>query len=128
MSIPGPPDRRTPEERRRDEERRIAEHYLEEGRAYTFELSHTWYSGWFPMKIMTWGCFIKQAECPWSVIAYEGYDYNNAIPFLSLIARARAKRWGRSYLKRGGPPEGFFAPPPADPNMVVFQGSAASKI
>lgn len=116
-------DGRTPEEKAAYEKKWHDEHWLVEGKDYTFELNKSWYSGYWPNKTESWICFIKQSFSPWFIIASKGWTYNSVVPFAGFIAKSRAEKWGRDYLKRGGPPEGFFDPPNyVDPNKVTYRG------
>ena len=105
-------DRRTPEEVARDHQKWVNKHWLEPGRRYTFETSrHRINYNLFGA--FEWGCYIKQVEWPYEIVAYEN----------GFGTRWGAERWGKAYLKRGGPPGGFFDPPPPDPNEVLWYGN-----
>lgn len=119
-------DRRTAEERAADHQRWIDQHYLEEGKAYTFELHKYWDHGWVPCKVYSWTVHIKQADCPWMGVACNSFTFPGIIPFAGLIARTRAIIWAKAYLKRGGPPEGYFRSAAPDPNRVVFSGRGSA--
>lgn len=123
MSIPPLPDRRTPEERAAAHQKWIDDHYLVEGRAYTYEANCCWWSGWFPSRRNYYAVHIKQAECPWMIVATELYPYPTIVPGAKIVQWLRAHWWAKRYLRRGGPPANFFAPPPPspDPRMVVYK-------
>jgi hypothetical protein len=114
MSRAGMPRSRA--EREESHQKWVRQHYLEEGRAYTFELSHLWIDGYTLLgsKRMRWSAYIKQAECPWSGCAVSPH----------FRFKGQAEQWARDYLRRGGPPEGYFDSPPRDPNEVVFTRGA----
>lgn len=98
---------RTPEERAEDDARREAFRYFEPDRTYYYEISKSWQSGYgVTDKIMSWDCWIKQSECPWMVVELKVFRYPTAAPFASWIARRKAIKYGKEYLKRGGPPSG----------------------
>lgn len=98
----------TPEENAAYEAERQHLLFFEPGKTYTYDFSNTWHSGWSPFRTMSWSVYIRQAEVPWSIIAVESFEYPEAMPFAGLLAKRRAKKWGKDYLKRGGPPEGYW--------------------
>lgn len=119
-------DRRTPEEKAEQERKDYERLFLEEGKPYTWDLSNTWSDGYgFIDEIHAWDVYIRQAFCPWSLCALESFEYHRWIPGASFIAKAKAEKWGRDYLERGGPPADYWKlqPPPKDPNMKVFRPS-----
>lgn len=121
MSLAGLPDRRTPEEKYAYAKSQYDECWFEEGRTYVYELSNTWWSGWYPTKTMEWNCYIKQAECPWMIIANESFQYPQIIPGARSITYLRAVKWGKDYLKRKGPSKDYWGirgGPPKDPKQL----------
>lgn len=108
---------RTAEQREEDHENWVKRHYLEPGRRYTFEVNrHLERRSRFNGKVHRWTVYIKQAEAPWMIVACKR----------GFRMKFQAQKWARDYLKRGGPPEGFFDPPPPDPNEILYTGRSAS--
>lgn len=100
------PTRETPRAADPSRQKWIDEHYLEEGRAYTFAVEKRRGAN----RDRGWEIIIKQADCPWSIVALK----------CGFHSKLTATRWARAYLKRGGPPEGYFDRPP-DRNRIVFR-------
>jgi hypothetical protein len=107
------PDRSTPEERAARRQSWEDNHYLEEGRKYTFDVSRHWLTtSNHGRRIYRWTCFIRQTEHPYMIVGCS----------IDHKTKRKAEKWGEEYLKRGGPPEGFFDPPPPDPREITWKG------
>lgn len=103
---------RSKEEREASHREWIEKHYLVPGKRYTFETAKYWRGGYNLLggRNMEWTVYIKEADCPWMICALESFKL-----------KVMAEKWGRDYLKRGGPPEGYFDAPLPDPNIVTYQ-------
>jgi hypothetical protein len=108
---------RSAEERKADHERWVADHYLEPGRAYTYEANRLWDTTTdYGRRVYSFHVSIRQAESPWSFCVTEG----------GFLTRAGAEHWARAYIARGGPDEEFERKhfgPRVDPNRVIAGGS-----
>jgi hypothetical protein len=103
----------TKEEREAYHQKWIKNHYLKEGKRYTFTIEKQRRDFYNIFRGHTYSPYIKQADCPWMSVCL-GPKFS--IPW-------QATKWAKDYLKRGGPPEGYFDPPPPDPNIVVYKPS-----
>jgi len=98
---------RTPEEREEEFNAMVRRYYLEKGRGYTYEIERRReYGEYFHIYEIT----IKQTECPWSNVCTH-----------RCRTRIGAHKWAKDYLKRGGPPEGYFDIKP-DPHAMTYEG------
>lgn len=83
----------------------IDKHYLEKGRVYTYEIECR--REWGKI-IPKWQLEIREAEAPWGIVCIENFR-----------TKWTAELWARAYLKRGGPPEGYFTPR-VDKNATLY--------
>lgn len=113
MSFAPPPFKETKEERAARDAKWVRDHYLEEGRSYTFEVCRHWMTSTnYGRRVYRWTCYIKQTEHPYMIVGCS----------IDHKTKWGAEKWGRDYLKRGGPPKDFFGPPSPDPNEITWNG------
>jgi hypothetical protein len=88
--------------------------WLEDGKAYRVETSRIWdRTTEYGRRVHSWHVTIWQDFSPWGIVALQS----------GFKTKWGAEKWGRDYIKRGGPPSDYWMlnPPKPNPNVMVYR-------